>query len=154
MNVVDREQPEPGHEGRNAEDAPAGGPPLPHPGTCRVTTQYGRPCQNPAQPGKGVCWSHDPENAEQRRGNSRAGGVAAHSPATLEIGELKDELRALARDVKESRVAPGVGSTLVQIYNTVIRAIETGRKVKETEELEQRIEALERGRDGAQREAA
>ncbi len=148
MSVVDHEQPEPGHKGR-AGGAPADGSPLSHPGVCRSTTQYGRPCQNPAQPGSEWCWSHAPENAEQRRRNSRAGGVAAHSPATLEIGELKDELRAFAWDVKENKVAPGVGSTLVQIYNTVIRAIETGRKVREQEELEQRIEALEMGRDGS-----
>ncbi len=75
--------------------------------------------------------------------------MAAHSPATLEIGEFKGELRAFAWDVKENKVVPGVGSTLVQIYNTVIRAIETGRKVREQEELEQRIEALEMGRDGS-----
>ncbi len=153
MSVADREQSEPGHEGR-AGDAPADGSPLSHPGVCRSTTQYGRPCQKPAQPGSERCWSHDPVHAEQRRRNSRAGGVAAHSPATLEIGELKDELRALARDVKENKVAPGVGSTLVQIYNTVIRAIETGRKVREQDELEQRVEELEGRRHGSQRTAA
>ena len=124
-------------------------------GACSVTTQYGRPCQNPAPPGKTVCWSHDPENAERRRRNARAGGVAAHSPATLEIGELKDELKALARDVKEGKVAPAIATVLNQLLNTLLRAIEQDRKIKETEELEERLAALEgRGNGSSARPAA
>ncbi len=137
-----------------AECAPAGGPPLPEPGTCRSTTQYGRPCQKPAQPGRDVCWSHDEANVEQRRRNARAGGVASHSPGTLEIGELKDELKALARDVKEGKVTPTIGTVLNQICNTIIRAVEQERKVRETEELAERVEELERRGDGAPRATA
>ena len=134
---------------KDTEGGPAGGSSLPRPGTCRSTTQYGRACQNPAQPGGDVCWSHDPENAERRRRNARAGGVAAHSPATLEIGELKDELKALARDVKEGKVTPAIGTVLNQICNTIIRAVEQERKVRETEELEERLAALEGRSDGS-----
>lgn len=133
---------------------PAGGSPLPRPATCRSTTQYGRPCQNPAPPGKDVCWSHDPENAERRSRNARAGGRAVHSPTTLEIGDLKDELRALVRDVKDGVVPPGVGAVLNQLLNSMLRAIEQDRKMRETEDLEERLAALEGGRDGTGREAA
>ncbi len=131
------------------EDGPADGPPLHRPGTCRSITQYGRPCQNPAQPGKTVCWSHDESNAEQRRRNARAGGVAAHSPATLEIGELKDELKALARDVKEGKVTPAIGTVLNQICNTIIRAVEQERKVRELDEVVERLDRLEGRGNGA-----
>ncbi len=102
-----------------------------------------------------MCWSHDESNAEQRRRNARAGGVAAHSPATLEIGELKDELKALARDVKEGKVTPAIGTVLNQICNTIIRAVEQERKVRETEEFEERLAALEgRGNGSSARAAA
>ena len=123
---------------------------LPAPGSCRSTTQYGRPCQKPAQPGRDVCSSHDESNVEQRRRNARAGRVA-HSPATLEIGELK----ALARNVKEGRVTPAMGTVLDRSYNTIIRAVEQERKVRETEELEERLASLEgRGNESSARPAA
>ncbi len=140
--------------GTRAERTPAGGSPLPESGSCRATTQYGRPCQKPAQPGRDVCWSHVPENATLRVRNARAGGIAAHSLGTLEIAELKDELKVLARDVKEGKVTPAIGTVLNQIMNTIIRAVEQERKVREAEELVERVEELERRRDGAPRAAA
>ena len=122
----------------------AGGTPPASPAACAATTQYGRPCQNPAQPGKAVCWSHDPENAARRTRNARAGGRAAHSPTSLEIAELKDELKELIREVKDGKVAPGVAAVITQLSNTIIRAIEQDRKVCETEGIVERIEDLER----------
>lgn len=124
------------------EDSP------PSHGVCVAMTQYGRPCQNPAQPGKATCWSHDPENAAQRARNARAGGRAAHSPTSLEIGELKDELKVLIREVKEGKVAPGVAAVITQLSNTIIRAIEQDRKVRELDEMEERLAALEARTDG------
>lgn len=119
------------------------------PETCSATTQYGRRCQKPPQPGKEVCWSHDCENAEARKRLARAGGVAAHSPAAFEIQELKEELRGLAADVKEGKVSPGVGTVLNQLLNTILRAIAEERKVRETEELEERIARLEEEKGGS-----
>jgi hypothetical protein len=141
---------------RSNEDHPlADGDSPPSPGACVATTQYGRPCQNPAQPSKTVCWSHDPENASQRVRNARAGGRAAHSPTSLEIGELKGELKALIREVKDGKVAPGVAAVITQLANTIIRAIEQDRRVRETEEIEERLAALEARTDSeAGREAA
>jgi hypothetical protein len=43
-------------------------------------------------------------------------------------------------------VSTRVGAILCQILNAQIRALEVGRKIKETEELESRIEELERRR--------
>jgi hypothetical protein len=122
----------------------AGGSSPPSSGACTATTQYGRPCQNQAQPGKEVCWSHDPENAAQRVSNARAGGTAAHSPATREIGELKEELKELIREVKDGKVAPGVAAVITQLANTIIRAIDQDRKVRELDDIEGRLVELER----------
>jgi len=119
------------------------------PETCSATTQYGRLCQKPPQPGKKVCWSHDPENAEQRIRNARAGGVAIHSPVTREIGELKDELKMLIREVKEGKVAPGVATVVTQLANVLLCGIEQERKVREVKELEQRVARLE-GKEGSE----
>ena len=131
-----------------------GSPPTPH-GACVETTRYGRPCPNPAQPGKGVCWHHDPENAARRARNARAGGRAAHSPTSRELAELKDELKELIREVKEGKVAPGVAAVITQLSNTIIRAIEQDRKVRELDEIEERLAALEERTDSeAGRKAA
>lgn len=111
---------------------------------CSATTQYGRPCQKPPQPGKETCWSHDLKNAEQRKSNARAGGAAAHSPGTLELQELKDELKVLIREVKDGKVAPNVATVVTQPSNVILRAIEQDRKVREQEELQERIAALKR----------
>ena len=73
---------------------------------------------------------------------------------TLEIQELKDELRSLIRKVKEGTMASGPASVITQLSNVLLRAIETERKVRETEELEERLAALEGGRDGTPRKAA
>jgi hypothetical protein len=144
------------HTKPHEEHSPADGASPTTPGGCTATTQYGRPCQNPAQPGKEVCWSHDPENAAQRVSNARAGGIAVHSPATREIGELKDELKALIRGVKEGKVAPGVAAVITQLANTIIRAIDQDRKVRELDDIEERLAELERrAEDGTvRREAA
>jgi hypothetical protein len=45
-------------------------------------------------------------------------------PAAQQIRKLNDELRALARDVKEGTVPPPVGTALNQIYNTLLRAMD------------------------------
>jgi len=139
----------------NEEYPLAGGSSPLSPGGCTATTQYGRPCQNQAQPDKEVCWSHDPDNATQRVRNARAGGLAVHSPATREIEELKDELKALIREVKDGKVAPGVAAVITQLANTIIRAIEQNRKVRELDEIEERLAELERkAEDGFARPAA
>jgi hypothetical protein len=98
-----------------------------------------------------ACWSHDPENAAQRSRNARAGGRAAHSPTSLEIGDLK----ALIREVKDGKVAPGVAAVITQLANTIIRAIEQDRKVRELDEIEERLAELERrAENGHKRPAA
>ncbi|MDP9458452.1 MAG: hypothetical protein M3Q49_04980 [Actinomycetota bacterium] len=120
------------------------------PHLCRATTKYGRPCQNAPLPGKAECYSHspDPEHVAQRARNARAGSYAAHSPGTTEIQELKDELKALVREVKAGEVAPGVATVITQLSNVILRAIEQDRKIRELEDLEERLAALEGRRDG------
>ncbi|PLS84749.1 MAG: hypothetical protein CYG60_16295 [Actinobacteria bacterium] len=54
------------------------------------------------------------------------------------------ELENLARDVLAGEVDRGNAVVVNQILNTRARLIELERKVKETEELEARLDALER----------
>ncbi len=141
-------------QGKNAEVGDGASPTPPREVLCTGVTKYGRPCPNAPQADKPYCWHHDPELAERRSRNARAGGRAVHSPATLELGELKDELKALVRDVKEGVVPPGVGAVLNQLLNSMLRAIEQDRKVRELDDVEERLAVLEGRRDGIPRQAA
>ncbi len=119
-------------------------------GRCTAIKKDGSHCLKEAEPGSALCWSHDPVNEEERRRIASRGGKAStavlaerRGPAAQEIRDLKDELRALARDVKEGEVPPPVGTALNQIYNTLLRAMDQERRTRETGELEERLAALE-----------
>ncbi len=118
---------------------------------CTAIKKDGSRCTKDAEPGRELCWSHDPANEEERRRIASRGGKAStavladrRGPAAQEIRELKDELHTLATDVKEGTVPPPVGTTLNQIYNTLLRAMDQERRTRETGELEIRIEELEK----------
>ena len=112
---------------------------------CGFIKGSGECCKGTATGPEGLCWAHAPENAEKRR---RMASKAARSKPNRELRDIK----ALLSDLTE-RVLGGegvetleVGRAAVanQLINTRLRAIEQERKNKETEDLEARIEALER----------
>ena len=110
-------------------------------GRCRATKANGERCKGAATGLGGHCWAHDPSNAQRRR---RSASKAARSKPGREIRDLKKQLEDLAADVLAGRVERGCAVAVNQILNTRARLIEIGRKAKESEELEERLEALER----------
>lgn len=60
----------------------------------------------------------------------------------------------LRREVKDGKVAPGVAAVITQLANVLIRGIEQDRKVRETEEIEERLAALEQKAEAGGRGAA
>jgi len=56
---------------------------------------------------------------------------------------VKAALRQLADDVLERRVDRADGSVAAQVLGVYLRAIEAERRVRETEELAARLDALE-----------
>jgi hypothetical protein len=86
------------------------------------------------------CYQHDPDKADERRRNASRGGRAKGNG---EIADLKKQLKGLASDVLGAKVDRGAAAVVNQILNTVIRAIEQERKMRELEEMAQRLEALE-----------
>jgi hypothetical protein len=65
------------------------------------------------------------------------------SKANAEIAGLKAQLKKLAADVLSGEVDRGAATAVNQIINSQARLLELERKIKETEELEERLEALE-----------
>jgi predicted component of type VI protein secretion system len=64
-----------------------------------------------------------------------------------ELAKLDKQLEDLAADTLVGRVERDVAAVVNQILNTRARLIELERKIREQEELEARIEALERAQD-------
>ncbi|MDP8899615.1 MAG: hypothetical protein M3N33_00385 [Actinomycetota bacterium] len=117
-------------------------------GRCGATKRDGTGCTLPATGQHGLCWAHDPKNAEKRRRGASRGGRAK---AGTEIRDLKKQLEDLAGDVLAGRVERPDAAVVNQILNTRAWLIELERKVKETEELEERLSVLERAREGGGR---
>src|SRR5215212_1767095 len=107
---------------------------------CRATKANGQHCTLPANGPQGLCWAHDPANAEKRRRGASRGGKAK---ANRELPQIKSLLDDLTDRVLSGDLAPGTAAVANQLINTRLRAIEQERRNRETEELEARIEALE-----------
>jgi hypothetical protein len=107
---------------------------------CAGIKRDGGRCAVVVGPGETHCYQHDPDRAEERRRNTSKGGRARGNG---ELADLKKQLKDLASDVLDARVDRGSAAVVNQILNTVIRAIEQERKMRELEEMAQRLEALE-----------
>ena len=90
------------------------------------------------------CYSHHPDYAEERRRRaSRAGKTGGRGRPSTELKDIKALLEDLTDRVLDSELLTGQAAVANQLINTRLRALETERKVKETEDLETRIQALE-----------
>ena len=108
-------------------------------GKCPAITAAGAGCRGYVHPGKTYCPAHDPARAEARKKAASKAGKSKHP----EIVDIKKTLRKLASDVLEGDVERATGSVTAQILGVLLRAIETERRIRETEELEERLVALE-----------
>jgi hypothetical protein len=118
-------------------------------GQCTAVKRNGERCTLPGVGQHGLCWAHDPKNAEKRRKGASRGGK---SKSSTEIRDLKRQLEDLVEDVLKGRVDRGDGAVVNQIINTRARLIELERKLRETEEIERRLEELETSLQGQKRE--
>jgi hypothetical protein len=112
--------------------------------TCSGTKLNGELCTLPAVGHQGLCWAHDPKNAEKRRRGQSRGG---RGKPTTEIRGLKKQLEDLADDVLSGKVDRADAVVVNQILNTRLRALELERKIREQDELEERLAALEQSQD-------
>ena len=107
---------------------------------CRETKPDGTPCERIVPASQEYCYSHDPTRADERRRNAQRGGRARGEG---EMPDLKKQLKELAAGVLDGTVDRGRAAVANQILNTLIRAVEQERKLRELGELAERLEALE-----------
>lgn len=108
--------------------------------TCTATKRDGSPCTLPSTGQSGLCWAHDPKNAERRRRGQSRGG---RNKPNRELAEIKQRLSDLADDVLAGTVERGTGAVVSQILNVYLRAISVELKAREQLELIERLETLE-----------
>ena len=114
-------------------------------GRCAGITAAGDRCKAEAMPGEQWCWNHHPDYEQARRRRASKGGKRdGRGRPQRETEAIKALLEDLTERVLSGELETGPAAVANQLINTRLRAIETERKVKETEELEERMEALER----------
>jgi hypothetical protein len=95
--------------------------------------------------GSAYCYVHHPDHAEERRRYGAKGGKrGGRGRPRAELSAIKTLLADLTTQVLEGQLDTSRAAVANQLVNARLRAIEQERKIKETEELEARIEALER----------
>ena len=110
---------------------------------CSAITKGGSRCRLDATHGS-YCYQHAPETEGERRRNASRGGRAGGNgrrSGTSEIEGIKADIRGVIDGVADGSVERG--AILFMGYNTLLRAVEVGRKVKDQDELEVRIAELE-----------
>jgi len=91
-------------------------------------------------PGHTYCPAHDPKRADARK---KAASKAGRSKPGSELSEVKGTLRQLADDVLEGKRDRADASVAAQILGVFLRAVEAERKIREQEDFEARLSALE-----------
>ncbi len=121
-------------------------------GSCSGITEAGGRCKSIAISGSDYCHAHHPDRAEARRRSASKGGKrGGRGRPSTEVSELKGQLADLYAAVLDGRTEPKVGAVAAQIANVRARLVETELRVREAEELEERISQLEQTREGGKR---
>jgi len=90
------------------------------------------------------CAAHHPDYKEQRRRGASKGGRATKSnPVRTELQIIRDQVRVIIGGVLAQKIDRGAGSVAIQGFNTLLRAVELERRLRETEELAKRLDEIE-----------
>ena len=111
-------------------------------GQCSYIKATGERCRGAATSQQGLCWAHDPKNAEQRRRTASRGG---RGKANREVATLKEEIKSVIADVKAGDLDRNDAAVMIQGYRALKDFIALERQVRETDELAAEIEELKRG---------
>jgi hypothetical protein len=112
---------------------------------CSGIKRDGSRCTATVEAPQEYCWWHDPANADKRRRAASKGGKGGGGK---EIRDLKKRIGLVIEAVLEGSQDRGRAAVAIQGFNALRGVLELERKIKETDELEARIEALEQTQEG------
>jgi len=112
---------------------------------CTAITKGGSRCSHTATADT-FCHLHHPDRAEQRRRDASRGGKAGgngRSSGLSETAEAKRWIKGLVARLLKGEVERGVAATAFMGLGTLARYIELERRIREQDEIEERLAALE-----------
>jgi hypothetical protein len=112
---------------------------------CSAITKAGTRCRLDATHGS-YCYQHSPETVEERRRNARRGGKAGGNgrpSAIADVLEARSYTKGMISRLLKGDLSRDVAAVAFQGINTLMRVVEQERRIRESDELEARIEALE-----------
>lgn len=115
---------------------------------CPSTKRNGDRCSGSVPEGKYHCWFHDPANSDKRRRAAAKGGRGNRSKVSKDLHKLLEDL---TERVVQGDLEPYPASVAGQLVGVRLRLLEYERRVKEQEEIIERIEALEQAQQGGRR---
>lgn len=111
---------------------------------CSGIRADGGRCRAQAMRDSEWCIGHHPDRAEARQRRASKGGKRGGRGRPLaDLGNVKQQLRELADDVVAGRTDRGDAAVVSQVLNVYLRAVSVEIKVKEQDEILQRINSLE-----------
>jgi hypothetical protein len=116
---------------------------------CAGITQAGAACKGIPIEGSDYCYVHHPDYAEERkRHGSRGGKRGGRGRPVSELARLQSRFEELAdkvlSDDEEERVDRSKAAVACQLLNGARSCVRDGLTAREQEELETRLEELER----------
>jgi hypothetical protein len=111
---------------------------------CAGIRADGGRCKAEAMPEAEWCWNHHPDYEHARRRRASKGGKrGGRGRPQAELTEIKQRLSDLAEDVLEGRQDRAVAAVASQVLNVYLRAVSVELKVREQQEITERLEELE-----------
>ncbi len=112
---------------------------------CSGIKADGGRCGAQAMRNSAWCIGHDPDQAEARRRRASKGGKrGGRGRPIVAAADVAEQIQDLTNKVLAGNLDRADAAVCGQLLNVKLRALEVGRKLKEAEELEQRLEELER----------
>jgi hypothetical protein len=108
---------------------------------CPAINKRGERCKRYAAPGDDFCSAHDPRRAEVRKRAASKAGKAFHPSG--ESRQIRNRILAMVEEVKRGDVEPQVAYAVSSLCNVAINTLRVDLKVRELEEVEKRLDALE-----------
>ncbi len=107
---------------------------------CAAITNSGTACKAQPMPGTHYCYAHHPDYQERRRVEGRKGGKRGGRGRPLgEVSDAKKEIRRILQALEDGKIERGIGAVMFQGWGLMLKALETQRNIKETEELAEEV---------------
>jgi hypothetical protein len=117
---------------------------------CTFTKRNGDECRGVAVGPLGGCYQHDPSYELDRKRdaqrNGKRGGRGRPNPGTADLHRLQSRFEALAEQVLAGTVDRADTAVAAQCLNGARSCIAASAKLREIEDFEKRLDALEKRR--------